>query len=789
MSEVRKTFSDILNFDFAIEPGTVVCKDGSFLAGWEIVGIDTETMPIEIIENETERVAAAITGFGGDYTFWTDFKKTRKTTEDISPKEFDIEALQQIQEIRNYLSQNLDTTFQNTINLCVQYKPDYLKKDPSENLLLFKDACQTIEERFGALYEMRRFKIKVAERENGDRYHFDELISYLSLCLDGNWKNQKLPETPFPAYLDTLLRPSWEQNPKETLPKVNGNYIGIISLDGFPGYTDPTVLSFLENLPLNFHVSHRFVCYDRVEQKNQVKKFGKRWEGLKTSLIDQMLDKDNPRQDTHAVLMENETEAALGEITSTKVSYGAYSGIITLIGDIGQSEKDVLEGVRVITKALTDFGVTSRLETTNALAAFMGRIPGHREKNPRRPFINSLNYADLIPISTIWTGEKYCPNPLFPKQSPALFLCKSKTGEPYWFNNYSGDVGHTLVLGPTGAGKSVLLGLMAASFCKYKGSRIIAFDKNRSLQSLTHAVGGNFFVLGSEGRALAPMSGIKTLGITWAANWICKMVELNNTQITPDLKKEITDAVFHLSDLEKPTLNELHGLIQNKEVRNIIAEYFSGSQSGYFDAKEDNIEWAQWTVFETDDLFNANKTTALLTLDYLFERISKGLDGRPTLLLLDEAWAYLNNDLFSAKINEWLKEFRKANASVVIASQSITDAVNSPIVSTLLESCFTKIYLPNEAAATNEIREQYVSLGLNSAQINTIAAGQKKRDYFVIKPEGQRIIDLMLDEGQLAILGRTSIEDSKIAEKMYCKNKQFWKVRLRAAYEKDVENG
>jgi type IV secretion system protein VirB4 len=145
------------------------------------------------------------------------------------------------------------------------------------------------------------------------------------------------------------------------------------------------------------------------------------------------------------------------------------------------------------------------------------------------------------------------------------------------------------------------------------------------------------------------------------------------------------------------------------------------------------------------------------TLLYLFHYVETKLDGRPTLLLVDEAWLALSNPLFSDKLREWLKVLRKNNCAVVMATQSLSDVVSSPIRDAVFESCPTRLLLPNpeaQSAMMKKLYEEY--LRLDDAQIALIASAQKKRHTYYVSPKGTRLFELSLGPASLGFLGASS---------------------------------
>jgi type IV secretion system protein VirB4 len=140
-------------------------------------------------------------------------------------------------------------------------------------------------------------------------------------------------------------------------------------------------------------------------------------------------------------------------------------------------------------------------------------------------------------------------------------------------------------------------------------------------------------------------------------------------------------------------------------------------------------------------------------LTYLFHRLEARFDGRPTLLILDEAWVYLDNPLFAARIREWLKVLRKKNVAVVFATQSLADIADSAIAPAIIESCPQRIFLPNDRAVEPQSRAAYAHFGLNDRQIDLIAQATPKRHYYLQSRRGNRLFDLGLGPVALALCG------------------------------------
>jgi type IV secretion system protein VirB4 len=153
-------------------------------------------------------------------------------------------------------------------------------------------------------------------------------------------------------------------------------------------------------------------------------------------------------------------------------------------------------------------------------------------------------------------------------------------------------------------------------------------------------------------------------------------------------------------------------------------------------------------------------------LTYLFHRLEARFTGRPTLLILDEAWVFLDHPLFAARIREWLKVLRKKNVSVVFATQSLADIAQSTIAPAIIESCPQRILLPNDRAIEPQSRASYERFGLNSRQIELISRASPKRHYYLQSSRGNRLFELGLGPVTLALVGSADPEIQRLIDRL-----------------------
>jgi type IV secretion system protein VirB4 len=241
----------------------------------------------------------------------------------------------------------------------------------------------------------------------------------------------------------------------------------------------------------------------------------------------------------------------------------------------------------------------------------------------------------------------------------------------------------------------------------------------------------------------------------WAAEWLETVVGLQGVTVTPPLRARIDRALELLAQTEPPhrTLTELTVQLQDDTLAQALRPYTVGGHYGQLlDAGADDLGDGRFQVFELKHLFALDDRVGLPVLLYLFRRIEQRLDGSPTLIVIDEAWMALMHSLFGARVNQWLLQLRKQNAAVVLATQSPAQLAELPQRHTIIDSCVTKIFLPNPDAATPTGAPPYHDLGLNARERTILARAVPQRHYYVKSPRGSRLFELGLGEVALSFL-------------------------------------
>ncbi|MHC2592915.1 type IV secretory pathway VirB4 component [Bradyrhizobium ottawaense] len=316
---------------------------------------------------------------------------------------------------------------------------------------------------------------------------------------------------------------------------------------------------------------------------------------------------------------------------------------------------------------------------------------------------------------------------------------------------------------------------MAIQFRRYRKSQIFAFDFGGSIRTAALAMGGDWHDLGGslsnsaeDSVSLQPLARIGDAAErAWAAEWVTAILAKEGVTIDPTVKEHVWSALTSLasSPAEERTITGLTVLLQSTALKQALQPYCVGGSSGrLLDAEAEQLGFASVQAFETEGLIGAGAAPAVLT--YLFHRIEGRLDGRPTLLIIDEGWLVLDDPAFAQQLREWLKTLRKKNASVVFATQSLSDIDGSNIAPAIVESCPTRIFLPNERAIEPQITAIYQRFGLNDRQIEIIARATPKRDYYCQSRRGNRLFELGLGPVALAFCAASSKTDHAAIERL-----------------------
>ena len=790
--------ADLLNYAAVVDDGVIVGKNGSFMAAWLYKGDDNASSTDEQREMVSFRINQALAGLGSGWMVHVDaVRRPAPNYSERGVSAFTDPVSAAIDEERRRLFEGLGTMYEGHFVFSVTWFPPVLAQRKFVELMFdddavapdhtartvglieqFKREIRSLESRLSSAVKLTRLQGHKIATEEGREVTHDDFLSWLQFCVTGNYHPVQLPSNPM--YLDAVI--GGQELWGGVVPKIGRKFIQVVSLEGFPLESTPGLLSALAELPSEYRWSSRFIFMDQHESLKHLDKFRKKWKQKIRGFFDQVFNTNTGSVNQDAATMVADAEAAIAEVNSGLVAAGYFTSVVVLMDE---DRERLAASALSVEKAINRLAFAARIETINTMDAYLGSLPGHGVENVRRPLINTMNLADLLPTSSIWTGSASAPCPMYPPLAPALMHCVTVGATPFRLNLHVRDLGHTFMFGPTGAGKSTHLGIIAAQLRRYAGMSIYAFDKGMSMYPLAAAInagskgktGLHFTVAADDDRlAFCPLQFLETKADrAWAMEWIDTILALNGVDTTPAQRNEIGHAIMSMHASGARTLSEFSVTIQDEAIREAIKQYtVDGSMGHLLDAEEDGLSLSDFTVFEIEELMNLGEKFALPVLLYLFRRIERGLKGQPAAIILDEAWLMLGHPAFRAKIREWLKVLRKANCLVLMATQSLSDAANSGILDVIVESTATKIFLPNVYARDEDTAALYRRMGLNKRQIEILATAVPKRQYYYVSENGRRLYDLALGPLALAFVGASDKESVAAIKSLQAKFGHEW---------------
>ncbi|TAM59412.1 MAG: conjugal transfer protein TrbE [Rhodanobacter sp.] len=752
--------ADWLPWAGLVAPGVLLNKDGSFQRTARFRGPDLDSATESELVATSARLNNALRRLGSGWALFVEAE--RREAADYPRSAFPEPLSWLVDAERRAAFEEAGSHYESVYHLTLLYLPPEEAKARAATLLYENTRQQGVDwrarleafvsetERFFGLLE--GVMPEIAWLDDGDT------LTYLHGTVSTRRHPVAVPEVPF--HLDALLAD--EPLTGGLAPMLGTQHLRVVTVRGFPTSTWPGLLDDLNRLGFAYRWSTRFLCLDKAEAERELTRLRRQWFAKRKNVVallrETIFQQESPLVDTDAANKATDADAALQELGSDQVAYGYVTATVTVLdADATAAE----EKLRMVERTIQGRGFVTLPETLNAVDAWLSSIPGHAYANVRQPIVSTLNLAHLMPVSAVWAGPERNAH----LDGPPLIVTRTDGATPFRLVTHIGDVGHTLVVGPTGMGKSVLLATLALQFRRYPGSRIVTFDMGRSMRATILGLGGEHYDLGSDGEiAFQPLARIDQEGCrTWASAWIEGRLLHEGVAVGPAEKEVVWSALGSLASapVEQRTMTGLSVLLQSNALRQALQPYVLGGAHGkLLDADHDRLGSASVQGFEMEELMHS-KAAVLAVLGYLFARFEERFDGAPTLLILDEAWLFLDDPVFASRIRQWLKTLRKKNVSVIFSTQSLADIRDSSIAPAIIESCASRIFLPNPQATEPQIRTIYEGFGLNARQIAIVAQAQPKRDYYYQSRLGNRVFDLGLGPVALAFAGAATPEDQR----------------------------
>ena len=563
-----------------------------------------------------------------------------------------------------------------------------------------------------------------------------EALEFLSALYNGEFRPVLLPEGDVGEYLP-YRRVSFGQNALElgvagTTPR---SYASLVSIKEYPGQTTPGMLDNLLRLPIELTLSQSFAFVDRrvgLERMNLALR------RMRAS-------------DDEALILRAGLSTAKDDLAAGRASFGEHHLTVAVRG---VTPEQVDDGVAELQAALTDLGIISVREEMGLEPAFWAQFPGNFQFIARRALVASSNFASLasnhnFPIGRA-TGNHW---------GQAVTVFETTAAGPYHFNFHQGDLGNFTVIGPSGSGKTVVLNFLLAQSRKF-APRIVFFDKDRGAELFIRAIGGRYDVL-RPGVA----SGLNPLRLAdspenrrFVIDWLSQLIAGSANKLAPEEIAEIKDAVDanfeaapefrrlrYLAELlrggQRPTADDLWSRLR--------PWWGDGERAWLFDNADDLTDLDAATVgFDMTRILD-DPTLRTPAMMYLFHRVEERLDGSPAIIVVDEGWKALDDEVFVMRIKDWEKTIRKRNGIVGFVTQSAEDALQSKIASAIVEQAATQIFMVNPKA---QARDYIDGFGLTEHEFDLVRTIPDIARCFLIKHGNDSVVARLNLSGEPDIL-------------------------------------
>ncbi len=603
--------ADLLNWAFMVDDGVILQKDGSLIAGWRFRGPDVGAATSQEMNALSRHLNDALLSLGDDWMFHVD--ALRRPAVAYPPSGFP-DGLTQIidDERRASYEARASRQYETDHFLIVTHLPgpdafsrlralfvqgaDRSGVDWSHVLGTFAVALHTMGNRLSGSLKLERLESH-------------ELMRHLHQALTG--LDHPIRTPPHGSYLNVVLADQELVGGFE--PRIGEMAIRTVAIQGYPQQSAIGQLDLLNTLPFGFRWSSRVIPLSTHEAAKHIRRHQLKWFKKRkgaAAWVQEMVSNSNTSArnaddelwlDQDARSMAIDAAHAASENASGSVRFCFYTQVIVVMDpDTNRATHVASE----ILKTLNQGGFTGRIETVNALEAYLGSLPGHGYPNLRRPLISTRNIVDLFPVTSVWPGLASNPCSFFPPQSPPLMWAATGGATPFRLNLHDSDVGHTLVLGRTGSGKSILLAMIAAQFRRYRDAQVFVFDVGYSMWTLAKAAGATHYDLAAgrpDSLRFQPLAQLdRHSERAWAAEWLETLLALQGVSVTPVLRAKLERAIELIAgnDLPHRTLTELTVQLQHETLSAALRPYTVGGNYGQLlDATSDDLEEGRFQVF------------------------------------------------------------------------------------------------------------------------------------------------------------------------------------------------
>lgn len=552
-----------------------------------------------------------------------------------------------------------------------------------------------------------------------------EMLELLSALYNGEMRPVRRPaaETDI-GHMLPYRRASFGLDAMELRGSAAPDFAAILGLKDYPEATSPGLLDNLLRLPFEMVVTETYAPNERTTAKERIDLALRRSRSV----------------DEEAAAERAEMLAARDALGNGAVGFGDHH-LTVLVREKTLPRLD--DAMAACAAALADTGAIAVREDTNLEPAFWAQFPGNEEYIVRRALISSANMAGFGSFHGFALGQASGNH-----WGDAVTLLETTSATPFFFNFHHGDLGNFTVIGPSGSGKTVVMNFLAAQAQKF-APRTILFDKDRGAELFIRGIGGRY-----DRIAPGQPTGFNPLALpdspanrAFLRDWLGVLLKAEGPEELATIAAAV-DATYandprlrrlrHFKELLAGARRPEPGDLADR----LGAWIGEGEHAWLFDNARDRLDLSERVLgFDMTALLESPRLRTPVMM-YLFHRIDERLDGQPTMILIDEGWKALDDEVFAARIRDWLKTLRKRNALVGFATQSARDALDSRIATALVEQTATMIFMPNSRARPEDYCDGFGLTAHELALIRSLPA--HSRCFLVRQPDASVVVRLDL---------------------------------------------
>lgn len=553
----------------------------------------------------------------------------------------------------------------------------------------------------------------------------NELLELLSALYNGEMRPVRKPdgETDIGRMIP-YRRTSFGVDAMERRGSAGSDFSALLSLKDYPEATSPGLLDGILRLPFELVVTESFAPQERQTAREKMDLALRR---LRSA-------------DEEAVAERAEMLSARDALGTGATGFGDHH-LTVLVSERDLARLD--DATAQVSAALADTGAIAVREDTNLEPAFWGQFPGNEAYLVRRAMISTANMASFGSLHGFALGQATGNH-----WGDAVTLLETTSATPFFFNFHHGDLGNFSVIGPSGSGKTVVMNFLAAQAQKF-APRTILFDKDRGAELFIRGIGGRYDrIRAGEPTGFNPLALPDTaINRAFLRDWLGVLLKAEGPEELATIAGAVDAAYANDPSLRR--LRFFRELLsgarrpQPGDLADRLAPWIENGEHGWlFDNAADKLDLSTRVMgFDMTALLE-NPRLRTPTMMYLFHRIDERLDGQPTMILIDEGWKALDDEVFAARIRDWLKTLRKRNALVGFATQSARDALDSRISTALVEQTATMLFMPNARARAEDYCDGFGLTGHELSLIRSLPA--HSRAFLVRQPDASVVVRLDL---------------------------------------------